>query len=66
MGRREEARSWSRRYRLNLERLASGDLDRVTQVVVDLERQEREVGLSAGEARQLARALQLRQILGGG
>jgi CarD family transcriptional regulator len=65
MGRGEEARSWSRRYKLNVERLASGDLDRVMQVVADLERQEREAGLSAGEARQLAGARQLRQILGG-
>ena len=66
MRRGEEARSWSRRYKLNVERLASGDLDRVTAVVTGLERRERQVGFSAGEGRQLARARQLRQILGGG
>jgi CarD family transcriptional regulator len=66
LGPGEEARSWSRRYRLNVERLASGDLDQVTQIVIDLERQEWEARLTAGEARQLARARQLRRILGGG
>jgi RNA polymerase-interacting CarD/CdnL/TRCF family regulator len=30
MRRQEEAASWSRRYKLNVERLASGNLDRVT------------------------------------
>lgn len=65
MQRYEEAGSWSRRYRRNLERLTSGDLDQVIQAVIELERQERDVGLSAGEARQLAKARQLRQVLGG-
>jgi CarD family transcriptional regulator len=66
MRRQEEAASWSRRYKLNVERLASGDLDRVTQAVVELERREREAGLTPGEWRQLARARRMRRLLGGG
>jgi CarD family transcriptional regulator len=62
----EEPASWSRRYRLNLERLASGELDRVTQVVIDLGQREREGRLTAGEARHLAKARQLLQLLDGG
>jgi CarD family transcriptional regulator, regulator of rRNA transcription len=62
----EWERNWSLRYKLNLERLASGDLARVTEVVTDLEDRAREVGLTAGEGRQLTRARQLRHILGGG
>jgi CarD family transcriptional regulator len=48
MRRREEAASWSRRYKLNVERLASSDLDRVTQVVIELEWRERDTGLTPG------------------
>jgi CarD family transcriptional regulator len=62
----EEPADWSRRYQLNLERLASGDLDRVTRVVVDLGQREREGRLTAGEARQLAKARELLQLLDGG
>src|SRR5215470_19945174 len=64
--RKEKAASWSRRYKLNVERLASGDLDRVRQAVVELERREQDTGLTPGERRQLARARDIRRRLGGG
>jgi CarD family transcriptional regulator len=64
--RQEEAASWSRRYKLNVERLASGDLARVRQAVVELERREQDTGLTPGERRQLARARDIRRRLGGG
>jgi CarD family transcriptional regulator len=65
MRRPEEAGNWSRRYKLNLEKLASKDPASVSEVIVDLELQDREVGLSAGERRMLDRAWTLRQLLSG-
>ena len=58
----EEPTNWSRRYKANLEKLASGDVIKVAEVVRDLWRRERDRGLSAGEKRMLAKA---RQILVG-
>jgi CarD family transcriptional regulator len=55
----EEPTNWSRRYKANLEKLASGDVNKVTEVVRDLWRRERERGLSAGEKRMLAKAKQI-------
>ena len=52
----EEAGNWSRRYKANQERLASGDINKVAEVVRDLWRREQERGLSAGEKRMLTRA----------
>ena len=60
--RKKEARmptNWSRRYKANLEKLASGDVIKVAEVVRDLWRRERERGLSAGEKRMLAKARQI-------
>ena len=51
-----------RRYKANLEKLASGDVNKVAEVVRDLWRRDQERGLSAGEKRMLAKA---RQILVG-
>jgi RNA polymerase-interacting CarD/CdnL/TRCF family regulator len=51
-----DERSWSRRYRANLEKLASGDLALVVEVVRDLAGREASCGLSAGEKRMLAKA----------
>jgi CarD family transcriptional regulator len=65
MRRPEEAGSWSRRYKPNLEKLASKDPASVSEVIVDLELRDREVGLSAGERRMLDRAWTLRQLLSG-
>jgi len=45
-----------------LEKLASGDVNKVAEVVRDLWRRDQERGLSAGEKRMLAKA---RQILVG-
>jgi CarD family transcriptional regulator, regulator of rRNA transcription len=56
----DEARSWSRRYKANLEKLGSRDLAGVTEVVGNLELREREAGLSAGEKRMLQKARHLR------
>lgn len=58
----EEAGNWSRRYKANQERLASGDVNKVSEVVRDLWRRDQDRGLSAGEKRMLAKA---RQILVG-
>ena len=48
--------NWSRRYKTNLERLASGEMSQVVQVVRDLNDQDARRGLSAGEKRMLAKA----------
>ncbi len=44
----DEAMSWSRRYKANLEKLGSGDLAKVAEVVSDLEVREHEAGLMPG------------------
>jgi CarD family transcriptional regulator len=49
----EEPTNWSRRYKANLEKLASGE------VVRDLWRRDKDRGLSAGEKRMLAKARQI-------
>jgi len=48
--------NWSRRYKANLEKLVSGDLGQVVQVVRDLAERDATRGLSAAEKRMLARA----------
>src|SRR5664279_4075699 len=55
----EEPTNWSRRYKANGEKLASGDVNKVAEVVRDLWRRDRERGLSAGEKRMLAKARQI-------
>ena len=55
----EEAGNWSRRYKANQERLASGDVNKVAEVVRDLWRRDQDRGLSAGEKRMLAKARQI-------
>jgi len=55
----EEPTNWSRRYKANLEKLASGDVNKVAEVVRDLYRRDKERGLSAGEKRMLAKARQI-------
>ncbi len=55
----EEPTNWSRRYKANLEKLASGDVNKVAEVVRDLWRRDRERGLSAGEKRMLSKARQI-------
>lgn len=55
----DEPSNWSRRYKANLEKLASGDVIKVAEVVRDLWRRENDRGLSAGEKRMLAKARQI-------
>ncbi len=52
----DDGRTWSQRYKANLEKLASGDLVQVVEVVRDLAGREASRGLSAGEQRMLAKA----------
>ena len=52
----EESGNWSRRYKANQERLASGDINKVAEVVRDLWRRDQGKGLSAGEKRMLGKA----------
>ncbi len=55
----EEPTNWSRRYKANVEKLASGDVIRVAEVVRDLTRRDSDKGLSAGEKRMLSKARQI-------
>jgi CarD family transcriptional regulator len=55
----EEPTNWSRRYKANLEKLASGDVLKVSEVVRDLWRRDQDKVLSAGEKRMLAKARQI-------
>ena len=55
----EEPTNWSRRYKANLEKLASGDVIKVSEVVRDLWRRDQDRGLSAGKKRMLAKARQI-------
>jgi CarD family transcriptional regulator len=55
----EEPTNWSRRYKANLEKLASGDVLKVSEVVRDLWRRDNDKGLSAGEKSMLAKARQI-------
>jgi CarD family transcriptional regulator len=55
----EEPTNWSRRYKANLEKLASGDVIKVAEVVRDLYRRDQDRGLSAGEKRMLSKARQI-------
>lgn len=52
----EEPANWSRRYKANLEKLHSGNVIKVSEIVRDLWRRDRDKGLSAGEKRMLAKA----------
>lgn len=55
----EEPANWSRRYKANLEKLHSGNVLKVAEVVRDLWRRGNDRGLSAGEKRMLAKARQV-------
>ena len=52
----EEPTNWSRRYKANGEKIATGDILKVSEVVRDLTFRDNERGLSAGEKRMLAKA----------
>jgi len=55
----EEPSNWSRRFKANGEKLASGDVLKVAEVVRDLWRRDQDKGVSAGEKRMLASARQI-------
>ena len=60
--RKKEARmptNWSRRYKNHVEKLKSGDVYQVAEVVRNLSIRDKDKGLSAGEKRMLTRARQI-------
>ena len=60
--RQKEAKTvvnWSRRFKANYEKLRSGDIYQVAEVVRNLATREKEKGLSAGEKRMLTKAKQI-------
>jgi CarD family transcriptional regulator len=60
--RKKEARmptNWSRRFKNHVEKLKSGDIYQVAEVVRNLSLREKDKGLSAGEKRMLAKARQI-------
>jgi CarD family transcriptional regulator len=60
--RKKEARmptNWSRRFKNHVEKLKSGDIYQVAEVVRNLSLRDKEKGLSAGEKRMLSRARQI-------
>jgi CarD family transcriptional regulator len=61
LGRRDGSMptNWSRRFKANYEKLRSGDIYQVAEVVRNLALREREKGLSAGEKRMLTKSKQI-------
>jgi CarD family transcriptional regulator len=60
--RKKEARmptNWSRRFKNHVEKLRSGDIYQVAEVVRNLSLREKDKGLSVGEKRMLANARQI-------
>lgn len=51
--------NWNRRYRANLEKIKSGNIFEVAEVVRNLSLREREKGLSTGERKMLDNARQI-------
>jgi len=51
--------NWNHRYRVNLEKIKSGNIFQVAEVVRNLSLREREKGLSTGERRMLENAKQI-------
>ena len=57
----EMSGNWSKRYRANTEKLKTGDILLVAEVVRNLTRHERVSGLSAGEKKMLSNARKILQ-----
>ncbi|MCU1425714.1 MAG: CarD family transcriptional regulator [Microbacteriaceae bacterium] len=55
----EEATNWSRRFKANTEKMGSGDVYRVSEVVRDLWRRDQRAVLSAGEKHMLIKSRQI-------
>jgi CarD family transcriptional regulator len=51
--------NWNHRYRANLEKIRTGDVFAVAEVVRSLMRQDQKKGLSSGEKRMLESAFQI-------
>ena len=51
--------NWNRRYRANLEKIKSGNIYEVAEVVRNLMKRDREKGLSSGERKMLENARQI-------
>lgn len=51
--------NWNRRYRANLEKIKSGNIYEVAEVVRNLVKRDREKGLSSGEKKMLENARQI-------
>jgi CarD family transcriptional regulator len=51
--------NWNRRYRANLEKIRTGDVFAVAEVVRNLAYRDKEKGLSTGERRMLDNAMQI-------
>lgn len=51
--------NWNRRYRANMEKIKSGDIYKVAEVVRNLVQREQEKGLSTGERKMLDSARQI-------
>jgi len=51
--------NWNRRYRANLEKIKSGNIYEVAEVVRNLINRDREKGLSSGERKMLENARQI-------
>ncbi|MEW6274617.1 MAG: CarD family transcriptional regulator [Bacillota bacterium] len=51
--------NWNRRYRANLEKIKTGDIYEVAEVVRNLIQREKEKGLSSGERKMLQNARQI-------
>lgn len=57
----EAGGNWSKRYRANMEKLKTGDILLVAEVVRNLTRHDRVSGLSAGEKKMLSNARKILQ-----
>ncbi len=53
------SQNWNRRYRANMEKIKSGDIFEVSEVVRNLSIRDREKGLSTGERKMLDNARQI-------
>ncbi len=53
------SQNWNRRYRANLEKIKTGDIFEVAEVVRNLSARDREKGLSTGERKMLENARQI-------
>ncbi len=55
----EMSQNWNRRYRANMEKIKTGDIYEVTEVVRNLTLRDQEKGLSTGEKKMLNNARQI-------